>query len=204
MWVQPGIDRYLVCSSIAAGTIRQYDPAADVVELPAPVRPEFYAAPPRRLARDTLGLDAEAPCVLLLGGGWGRGPLDECAGALADAGYHVLVVAGTNRALERRLRATAAARRPGTPGRITVFGFVEEMPELMAAADIVVTSPGQTCHEARVVGRPLVLLDIVPGHGRENLLLELAEGGPVDNAADWQKQFIAAIDDLLPADLVRP
>jgi hypothetical protein len=74
-----------------------------------------------------------------------------------------------------------------------------------------------------------VLLDIVPGHGRENLLVELADGGavaalpdpglvvgavdavvhrrvvtagpwPVDSALDWQKLFIGAVADLLPAE----
>jgi UDP-N-acetylglucosamine:LPS N-acetylglucosamine transferase len=229
MWVQDGIDRYFVCSPAAAGTVRQYDAGADVVELPPPVRPEFYAAPPRDLARRSLGIDPETPTVLLIGGGWGRGPLDDCARALADAGYHVLVVAGSNKRLEQRLAAMTAARRPGDRGAVTVFGFVPQMPSLMSAADVVVTSPGQTCHEARVVGRPLVLLDIVPGHGRENLLAELAVGGaiaalpdpslvvrsvgavvgdrviapspwPVRTAIEWQKRFIDKIEDLLPAE----
>ncbi|MGH9045267.1 MAG: hypothetical protein ACRDVP_10635 [Acidimicrobiales bacterium] len=48
---------------------------------------------------------------------------------------------------------------------------------LMAAADVVVTSPGQACHEARAAGRPLVIMDTVPGHGRENVLAELSKGG---------------------------
>jgi UDP-N-acetylglucosamine:LPS N-acetylglucosamine transferase len=47
----------------------------------------------------------------------------------------------------------------------------------MAASDVIVTSSGDTCREARVVGRPIVLLDVVPGHGRENLIHELELGG---------------------------
>jgi processive 1,2-diacylglycerol beta-glucosyltransferase len=51
------------------------------------------------------------------------------------------------------------------------------VPELMAAADIVVALPGATtCGEARAVGRPLLLLDVMPGHGRDNLLHELELG----------------------------
>lgn len=38
----------------------------------------------------------------------------------------------------------------------------------MAAADLVVCLPGATtCSEARVVGRPLLLLDVMPGHGHD-------------------------------------
>ena len=58
------------------------------------------------------------------------------------------------------------------------FGFTDRVPELMAAADLVVALPGATtCSEARVVGRQLLLLDVMPGHGRDNLLHELELGG---------------------------
>jgi processive 1,2-diacylglycerol beta-glucosyltransferase len=61
--------------------------------------------------------------------------------------------------------------------RITPFGFTDRIPELMAAADVVVALPGATtCSEARVVGRHLLLLDVMPGHGRDNLLHELELG----------------------------
>jgi hypothetical protein len=40
-----------------------------------------------------------------------------------------------------------------------------------------VTSSGDTCREARTIGRGIVLLDVVPGHGRENLMHELELGG---------------------------
>ena len=47
----------------------------------------------------------------------------------------------------------------------------------MAAADVVLALPGaNTCAEARVVGRHLLLLDVMPGHGRDNLLHELELG----------------------------
>ena len=47
----------------------------------------------------------------------------------------------------------------------------------MAAADVVVALPGaNTCAEVRVVGRRLLLLDVMPGHGRDNLLHELELG----------------------------
>jgi processive 1,2-diacylglycerol beta-glucosyltransferase len=81
-------------------------------------------------------------------------------------------VSGRDRRIERRLRALAAAT-----SRITPFGFTDRVPELMAAADLVVALPGaNTCAEARVVGRHLLLLDVMPGHGRDNLLHELELG----------------------------
>jgi UDP-N-acetylglucosamine:LPS N-acetylglucosamine transferase len=109
---------------------------------------------------------------LLIDSGWGFAPFAETAAALADSGVHVLAVAGRNRVAERQLRETAAAKRNVIP-----FGYTSQVPELMAAADLVVTLPGaSTCAEARVVGRRLLLLDVMPGHGRDNLLHELERG----------------------------
>ena len=157
----------------------------------APARPEFYDAPPKAVARDALGVPQDAACVLLMSGAWGIGPLDEAAAGLARAGYWVLAVAGSNARLARRLQAVAA-----TQPRVVAFGFTDRVPELMAAADVVVTSSGDTCTEARVVGRGLVLLDVVPGHGRENLMHELERGNAVV-ASTEPAELVAAVEAFL-------
>jgi UDP-N-acetylglucosamine:LPS N-acetylglucosamine transferase len=231
LWAHPGVDRYVVCSAMAAGTVRQYLPDADVAIVPPPVRAPFFDPNDRDAARRIHDIDPEVPCVLLMAGGWGLAPLQGAAEALAADGKRVLAVAGANAKLHKRLAASAESRRPvrGGPG-ITAIGFTDEIPSLMAAADVVVTSPGQTCHEARVVGRPLVILDVVPGHGRENLLLELEHGGAlaspphprsvvvaveaalrgiepegwpwqVDGPREWDKWFLTALADLIEVDV---
>ena len=154
-----------------------------------------------------------------MSGAWGLGPVAEAAEALGDAGVQVLAVAGRNAKLEARLRA-AARRQP----RVHPFGFTDRVPELMAAADLVVTSSGDTCAEARTIGRPLLLLDVVQGHGRDNLQHELELGdasvtsprpadltrtalaaldqvkppadGPARQLADWQRAFSAALEKI--------
>jgi UDP-N-acetylglucosamine:LPS N-acetylglucosamine transferase len=226
-WVQPGVDRYLVSSLAVAATVQQYDPRADVRVLPPPVRAPFFAAPNRSQARRALGLPDDGRSVILLtAGGWGLGPVAQISRMLRAEGHVVLAVAGHNHRLETQLRRLEPGRYDGV---LVPYGFTSAMPELMAAADVVVTSTGQTVHEARVVGRPLVLVDVVPGHGRENLLLELAAGGaraatpdpravvaavsaaldetapaaaaawPVASPEQWQRLFVEAVGDLLPA-----
>jgi len=106
-----------------------------------------------------------------MGGGWGRGPLFTVGTLLVEQGCNVIVLAGANRRLLRRSRRASAAPAP------RVLAHSDDVATLMAAADVVVTSPGQACHEARAVGRPLVVMDTVPGHGRENLLGEIVAGG---------------------------
>lgn len=219
MWVADGTDLYIVCSPLAATTIQRYAPDATLAVVPPPVRPAFFEARPKKAVREELGIPPDAPCVLLMAGGWGLGPLAETAALLGEAGYFVLAVAGMNQRLEVKLREVA--RRCW---RVLPFGMTDRVPDLMAAADAVVTSSGQTCHEARVVGRWLVILDIVPGHGRENTLHELEKGAalacspdpesviaavrlmfeeqpehppwPVRSTAEWEKHFFAALGQI--------
>ncbi|HZU73177.1 MAG TPA: hypothetical protein VE990_10460 [Acidimicrobiales bacterium] len=172
LWTHPGTDLFLVTSDMSAAFISYHRPDATVTVLPAAARPAFYSPPTRAEARAALGVPAGSGCAVVMAGAWGMAPLERIAVALADSGLHVLAVAGTNRALAARLEMVAGGRPD-----ITAFGFTDRIPELMAAADLVVTTPGDTCTEARLVGRPLLLLDTVPGHGRENLQLELARGG---------------------------
>lgn len=172
LWVQDGVDLFLVTSRAAAASVRRYQPGAQIAVVPPPVRSAFGDAPDRRAARQALGLAPDARVTLLMGGGWGLGPLAATARSLAAKGVTVLAVAGNNRRLARTLHDLARAQ----PG-VVPFGFVEHVPVLMAAADVVLTTPGATtCSEARALGRPLVLLDVVPGHGRDNVQHELELG----------------------------
>ena len=172
IWVCEGTDLFLVTSPAAAASVRRFLPRAAVSVVPPPVRPAFYAAPSQLEARQTLGIPPGDPCLLVIDSGWGFGPLVQSVAALAQAGVHVLAVAGRQRLIEQQLRALAR-----TSPRIVSFGFTDRVPELMAAADVVLALPGAvTCSEARVVGRPLLLLDVMPGHGRDNLQHELEMG----------------------------
>jgi UDP-N-acetylglucosamine:LPS N-acetylglucosamine transferase len=171
MWVHQGTDLFLVTSELAAASVRRYYPDARVGVVEAPVRPDFYTAPSKADARESLHLSSGDPCVLLMSGAWGLGPLDDIARALASQGWWVLAVGGSNEGLVSRLHAVSRDHP-----RVITFGYTDQVPTLMAASDVIVTSSGDTCREARVIGRRMVLLDVVPGHGRENLMHELELG----------------------------
>ncbi|MGH9071621.1 MAG: glycosyltransferase [Acidimicrobiales bacterium] len=177
LWVWEGIDLFCVTSPAAMASVRRFLPRAQVAVIPPPVRAQFGTAHPQAEARRSFDVPQDVSCVILIGGGWGLGPLAETAEKLATEGVHVLAVAGHNRALEAQLRALAARRGP-QQALIHPFGFSDRIPELMAAADLVIAHAGaSTCAEARAVRRPLLILDVIPGHGRENLLHELELGG---------------------------
>jgi processive 1,2-diacylglycerol beta-glucosyltransferase len=202
-WVRPGIDLLLVTSPAGEAAVRRYLPRARVAVVPPPVRPAFAHLPPRPQARASLGIPPDARCVLLMGGGWGLGPVQGAARALAAAGVHVLAVAGHNARLAARLESLAAS----SP-RVHPYGFTSRIAELMSASDLVVTMPGaQTCGEARAAGRRLMLLDAMPGHGRENLQHELELGAAWacnPRPPEIVASVLAALDRPGPAGPVRP
>jgi UDP-N-acetylglucosamine:LPS N-acetylglucosamine transferase len=196
LWVHPHVDLYLVTSRAAEAAVLRFEPEAATAIVPPPVRPGFYHPPPQAQARANLGVGAHSRCALLMSGAWGLGPIAETATGLAAAGIEVLAVAGRNAKLEGRLRAVAR-RQPG----LHVFGFTQRIPELMAACDLVITSSGDTCSEARTVGRPLLLLDVVQGHGRDNLQHELELGDArvtSSGSSDVVRNALAALDRVKP------
>lgn len=197
LWIHPHVDLYLVTSQAAEPSVQRFQPDARILVIAPAVRPAFYRPPAQAAARIGLGVAAQDRCVLLISGSRGLGPLAEIAEALAEAGLHVLAVAGHNARLDHKLTAVAQ-RLP----KVQPFGLTDRIPELMAAADLVITTPGGTCMEARTVGRPLLLLDLVQGHGRDNLQHELELGNAAVTSrqpADVARSALACLDRMKPA-----
>ena len=141
----------------------------------------FHEAPGRAEARRELSLAPGLPVVLVSGGGWGLGDLagatDTALAAVPDA--MVLCLAGRS----ERARANLEARYNGNQ-RTRVLGFSGQMPELLAASDVLMhTTGGTTAIEARVVGCPLINYGTAVAHVRAHARA-LAEQGIAQWAPD--------------------
>jgi len=107
-----------------------------------------------------MGWRTDLPVILLVGGGDGMGPLKRVATAINDARLKasLVVVCGRNDALRAELMALDW-RMPAH-----IYGFTREMPQFMAASDMIVTKAGPgTISEAFISGLPLVLYSRLPG-----------------------------------------
>jgi 1,2-diacylglycerol 3-beta-galactosyltransferase len=174
-WYEPKVDRCLVPTpdTYARGLALGLSP--DQLRLTGlPVHPRFLAGlPVKEAVRHALGLHPTLPAVLLVGGGDGMGPVYRIARALnaRRLDMQLIVVAGRNRSLQRRLEAVPWHQ----PTLITPF--VHSMPELMTAADILVTKAGPaTISEAVATGLPLVLSGAVPGQEDGNVRFVVRHG----------------------------
>lgn len=172
-WFDPGVDACYVPSQVTYDLARRAGLRPDQLFLfGLPIRPAFARAKrPRRELRAALKMQADLPAVLLIGGGEGVGPVEEIAAHLAQqlsaggsAAGQVVVICGRNKALQERLQART------WPIPVTVNGFVDNMPDWMAACDCVVTKAGPgTIAEALISGLPIVLSGFIPGQEEGNV-----------------------------------
>jgi diacylglycerol O-acyltransferase / wax synthase len=163
LWAYPGIDLHFV----------MYDTAGEHARMAGFERTMRVGAPPvrrgfgdfsRAEAREMLGIAGDVFLVLMTGGAWGLGDIAAGAQALArlEPPVHVAAVCGKNTSLEAELKSAAADLN----GRLTVYGYVTTMAELMAAANVVVTNgAGVTVLEALRTPRPVVAFAPLAGHG---------------------------------------
>lgn len=168
LWYDRRADRTLVPTQPAfdRGLMAGLSPA-QMRNVGLPVNPRFMRnLPEKHDARETLGWDHTLPTILIVGGGEGMGPLYETARAINDRRLNcqVAVVAGKN----QRLKAQLEASHWNQPTH--VYGFVKDMPRLMAGSDIIVTKAGpSTICEAAIAGLPVILYDFIPGTENGNV-----------------------------------
>ena len=161
-WSHPGIDLHLVMHGALVPLVeREAGPASACVVAPLAGKAFRHASRGRAAARDRLGLPVTGRVVVVSGGGWGVG---DIAGAAAEAaalpGTTVIAVTGRNDALEARLTDAYAGDE-----HVLVLGFTDEMPTLLAAADVLVhTTGGVTCLEALTIGCPIIAYGAPAGH----------------------------------------
>ncbi|HLG92315.1 MAG TPA: glycosyltransferase, partial [Acidimicrobiales bacterium] len=169
LWVHPGVDLTLCVHPASAARAAQASGRPAVA--PGPLVGDRFSArlPARDQARLELGIPPDARVALVVAGSWGVGEVEQAVADVCACGpWLPLVVCGRNPGLQRRL----AARGQGV-----VLGWTDRMPQLMAAADVLVQNGGGlTCMEAFAAGLPVVSYRPIPGHGRQNALEMEAAG----------------------------
>ena len=142
-----------------------------------PIADKFrQPSPPKKDLREMLGWPQDQTVVLIVGGGDGMGPVEETVKAVGQSGIDLAlaVIAGRNETLKANLE-NADLETP-----TFIYGFVENMPDLMNAADILLTKAGPgTISEGFIAGLPLILYSKMPGQEDGNVDYVLNEGAGV-------------------------
>ncbi|MEU6416085.1 MGDG synthase family glycosyltransferase [Streptomyces spiralis] len=162
LWVAGGVDVHLAAHDVPAAQAR--GAGARDVRVCGPVAdPRFRPCgrEERDRARARFGLPPHSPLALLVAGSWGVGPVRKVALEVRDCGAAVpIVVCGRNEALAERLRADGIEH---------AYGWVDDMPGLMHASDVLIQNAGGlTSLEAFAAGLPVASYRCIPGHGLTN------------------------------------
>ena len=178
-WIHPGVDLYIVgCDNVYRGLVRRGIDPDRIKVTGIPVSPRFEKPLDRGKIAARLGLVPSRLTFLVMGGAYGvLGGAKWLCKILAEADFplQAIVVCGQDEKLYKSLDSIVAeARNP-----IVRFGFVNNVEELMAASDVIITKAGGlTVSEALTRRLPLVIYRPIPGQEEENavFLQEIGAG----------------------------
>ena len=163
-----------------------------------PVGARFTRGEDRLQTLQQVGLDPSRRTLLLASGGMGVGPMAPVARRLVSleaqrpGQLQVIVVCGDNQKLATQL--TQEMADAAMPARI--LGFVETMPELMRACELLITKPGGlTMTEASALGVPMVLYGAIPGQEQFNAAYAVEHGAAI--ATRSVEEMLATVLELL-------
>jgi processive 1,2-diacylglycerol beta-glucosyltransferase len=184
LWMDACVDLYCVAAEeTKARLVARGAAAENAVATGIPIAAKFSSTPDAKAVRKNYGLRDDLPVLLVLSGGFGMGPVAEILAELDKVSepFQTLVVTGRNEKLRRKL--SSSDRKHPTH----VLGFASNMHELMTVADLVITKPGGlTSSEALALGKPLFILNPIPGQEAANsdFLLERGAAAKVNRVED--------------------
>jgi 1,2-diacylglycerol 3-beta-galactosyltransferase len=178
-WYHRAADFCLVPTARAAKLAIEYGLSPETVKITGiPVRPEFAEKQDKAALRAKLGLAPDRVTVLAVGSKR-VAALPKFLEPLNHSGFPLqfIAVAGGSDSLYADLKNIDWHH----PAR--VFNFVNNMPELMHAADCMISKPGGlTVTESLASGLPLLLIEAIPGQemGNQEYVVEKQAGAYIE------------------------
>jgi processive 1,2-diacylglycerol beta-glucosyltransferase len=164
-WAQPEVDLFLSYPGEVAAQIRSLGvPPEKVLECGVLVDPAFEPSADRPALRLRLGLQDDLPVFLVNFGGSGKGKPREVVSELrkVQQPFQVVFIARRDERLRKELLRLTAGM-----AHARVLGWVDNMPEWMAAADLLLSrAGGGIVSESLNCGLPILVFDAPPGNER--------------------------------------
>ncbi|HUJ08846.1 MAG TPA: glycosyltransferase [Verrucomicrobiae bacterium] len=167
-WADPEVDLYVAPSEdtrqnlVAQGVLPER-----VTTQGIPTNRCFLDSVDRGAVLKKLGLKSDLPKILVMGGSLGLGPMKSVIRKLnkLPQPFDIVVVTGKNEELQEQL----ARKGPKLRHTTKIFGFVENVNELMDIAEMIITKPGGiTTAEALVKKLPMIIINPIPGQEAKN------------------------------------
>ena len=196
LWLCRQVDLCTVPSKAAEESILDSGMPREIVKrVGLPISLQFNGRlPDKTTIRQHLGWPTDKPTILMIGGPGRTGSLFRASRAIAQSrpNAHLVIVTGRNERLLKRLNSV-------TWGIETkVLGFVENMPELMGGADLIVMKAGSSILAEALAARLPIIFVETRGRERENLTYAVSAG--VGVTAETPDQIAIIIGEWLRPD----
>lgn len=169
IWLSVGVDEYCVATPFTKQRLMDMGVPEQKIFVTGIAVDEKFSQP--RVLKDMrrkLNIDEHLFTVLISTSSFGFGPIAELAEKLKD--QQLLIISGFNQYLKEKLLAQKNPKH-------RIYGFVDNMEELMSACDVMLTKPGGlSISEALVQGLPLIFFSAIPGQEAGNVKV-LAQHG---------------------------
>jgi 1,2-diacylglycerol 3-beta-galactosyltransferase len=174
LWYDQRADLTLVPTETARKRAIEYTMSPEKVRVVGQPVAQRYCVPAgdKEALREKLGWEQDKTIALLVGGGEGMGPLGKTARAIAASGLDVAlaIVTGRNQRLKEHLESF------DWQIPVHIYGFTNELPDFMRAADVLVTKAGPgTIAEALNASLPMILYAKLPGQEDGNVTFVVDE-----------------------------
>lgn len=171
-WIHREVDAYAVGSENLKDYLVKKGIAPEKIKVTGiPVKLNFDLSLNKADVRQKLGLKPELTTFLVMGGGLGLGPIDRIVKILNTVSHpkQIIVGVGTNQRLKKNLENWLKKKELQNGNRIYIFGFIENIYELMQSADVLISKPGGlTSSEALVTQLPMLIVNPIPGQEQRN------------------------------------
>lgn len=167
-WINKHIDKYYVATEGEKRVLKHHGfNNKQIMTTGIPVDPAFSTKFNKTQLRRKLKLNPRLPMVLMISGRYNFKGYEQLLASFNDVKkkLQLIVLAGRQESLLSSL--TNIARGIKMPVRL--YGMVDNMHELMAASDIVVTKPGGlTTSEVLACNTLMAIIDPIPGQEQRN------------------------------------
>lgn len=197
LWVNQPCEHYFTATAEGARYLQHWGICAEQTTVTGiPIHPVFAQPKDRAECLARHGLAGDRPIVLQLSGGFGVGPIAKLYSVLLEVAHPIdlVVIAGRNEAVKKELEAIA----PPPRHRVKLLGFTDQIDELMAVADVVVSKPGGlTTSETLARGAVMAIVNPIPGQESRNsdYLLENGAAIKANNIGTLAYKIDGLLDD---------
>lgn len=139
-----------------------------------PINPKFSNNQhDKASARKKLDLDSQKLTLLIMSGSMGFGNIKQIVATIDNLplDFQAIVVCGNNADAKKQIDSMRKTKK------FVTYGFVNNVDELMAASDCILTKPGGlTTSESLAMHLPMILINPIPGQEDRNLEFLLNNG----------------------------